>query len=208
MRISVLLVEDHNIVREGLTMLLDRAGFLIAGEAGDGHTAITMAEQLQPDVVVLDIGLPLLNGLDAARAIRKLSPRSKIVFLSAHAERHYVVEGLRIGARAFVLKSQAGRELVQAVSAAARNRTHISPELAVHLAESFGDDGASDPLTPRERQVLQLVAEGNTCKEIASLLDISVKTAETHRASTMEKLRVHGTAGLVRYAIRCGMIQP
>jgi DNA-binding NarL/FixJ family response regulator len=208
MRISVLLVEDHSVVREGLTMLLQQAGFLIAGEAGDGHTAITMAEQLQPQVVVLDIGLPLLNGLDAARAIRKLSPRSKLVFLSMHAERHYVIEGLRIGARAFVLKSQAGKELVQAVIAAARNRTHISPEIAAHLAESLGDERASDPLTPRERQVLQLVAEGKTSKEIASLLAISIKTAETHRASTMEKLDIHETAGLVRYAIRCGMIQP
>ena len=192
-------------------MLLHRAGFLIAGEAGDGHTAITMAERLQPHVVVLDIGLPLLNGLDAARAIRKSSPRSKLVFLSMHAERHYVVEGLRIGARAFVLKSQAGTELVQAVSAAARNRTHISAEIAVHLAESLGEDGDSDPLTPltpRERQVLQLVAEGKTSKEIALLLAISTKTAETHRASTMEKLDIHETAGLVRYAIRCGLIQP
>ncbi len=208
MRISVLLVEDHSVVREGLTMLLHRAGFLIAGEAGDGHTAITMAERLQPHVVVLDIGLPLLNGLDAARAIRKSSPRSKLVFLSMHAERHYVVEGLRIGARAFVLKSQAGTELVQAVSAAARNRTHISAEIAVHLAESLGENGDSDPLTPRERQVLQLVAEGKTSKEIALLLAISTKTAETHRASTMEKLDIHETAGLVRYAIRCGLIQP
>lgn len=189
-------------------MLLQNAGFLIAGEAGDGHTAIAMAGQLKPQVAVLDIGLPLLNGLDAARGIQKASPRSQLVFLSMHAERHYVAEGLRIGARAFVLKSQAAEELVQAVSAAARGRMHISAEIATELAAAFGEGAGSDRLTARERQVLQLVAEGKTSKEIAALLDISVKTAETHRASTMEKLRIHETAGLVRYAIRSGMIQP
>ena len=207
--IQVLMVDDHQIVRDGLRLLLERAGFKIAGEAADGLAAVRLSAELQPDVAVIDVGVPMLNGLDAARAMLKQSPRIKIVFLSMHAEKQYILEALRLGAKGFVTKTHAADHLVQAIRDALRGKTYLNADTseAVVSAYQSGLDLAADPLTPRERQVLQLVAEGRTTKEAASLLNISVKTAETHRARAMEKLDIHDTAGLVRYAIRRGLIQ-
>lgn len=191
-------------------MLLERAGFKIAAEAADGHAGARQAATLLPDVAVVDIGLPLMNGLEAAREILRVSPKTKIVFLSMYNDKQYILPGLRLGAKAFVSKAHASEQLVQAIREAMRGRTYLNPEVSQTVVEAYQteEEGDADPLTPRERQVLQLVAEGKTTKQVAVILNISVKTAETHRARTMEKLNIHETAGLVRYAIRRGLLQP
>jgi two-component system response regulator NreC len=164
--------------------------------------------KFRPDVAVLDINMPVLNGLDAAREILHNSPTTKAILLSMHDESKYVLEGLRLGVKGFVTKTHAAEDLVQAIRQSMQGVTYVSPELsqAVFNALHTKSDIQQDPLTPRERQVLQLVAEGKTTKESARLLNISAKTAETHRARIMEKLNIHETAGLVRYAIRRGLI--
>ncbi|HZT73787.1 MAG TPA: response regulator transcription factor [Terriglobales bacterium] len=210
MAAQILIVDDHHIVRDGLRLLLERAGFKVSGEAADGLAAAQMAAQIRPDVVVMDIGIPLLNGLDAARKILKDVPTAKVIFLSMHADKQYILEALRIGAKGFVTKSHAAEHLVQAVRDALRGKTFLNAETSEAVVAAYQSDAnlLDDPLTPRERQVLQLVAEGRTTKEVAALLNISVKTAETHRSRTMEKLDIHDTATLVRYAIRRGLVQP
>jgi len=207
---QVLLVEDHQMVRDGLAMLLERAGFKIVAQAADGQQAVRQAEALQPEVAVVDIALPLLNGLEAAVEIVKVSPKTKIIFLTMHYDRQYVLRGFKLGAKGFVSKSHAPEQLVQAIRDVTRGKTYLSPEMSQVVLEAFqsNEDAEAEPLTPRERQVLQLVAEGKSMKEVAVVLNISVKTAETHRARTMEKLDIHETASLVRYAIRRGLLQP
>lgn len=210
MPIQVLLADDHQIVRDGMKVFLEREGYKVNAEAQNGQEAVRLALKLQPDVVVLDITMPILNGLDAAREILHNAPATKAILLSMHDESKYVLEGLRIGVKGFVTKTHAGEDLVQAIRQALRGMTYVSPELsqAVFEAIQMKTDFGADPLTPRERQILQLVAEGKTNKESAQLLNISAKTAETHRARIMEKLDIHETAGLVRYAIRRGLIRP
>lgn len=209
MPIHVLLVDDHQIVRQALKLLLEREGMAVVGEAADGHEAARLAATLQPEVAVLDISMERLNGLDAARELQRVSPRTKMVFLTAHDEEPYLLDALRVGAKGYILKSHAAEHLVQSIREAARGRVYLSPEVSRAVVTAFqeGSELAADPLSPRERQVLQLIAEGKTTKEIADLLCISVKTAETHRTRMMEKLDIHATAGLVRYAIRRGLIQ-
>jgi two-component system, NarL family, response regulator NreC len=210
MQIRVLLADDHPIVRDGLRAILEREGFKVVAEASNGREALGFAEKLHPDVAVLDLSMPLLNGIDAAREIRRISPMTKTIMLTMHTERQYILEGLRAGTRGFVMKSRSAEELVHAIRETARGGTYFSPEVAQAAVEAYQNkaDLPADPLTPRERQVLQLIAESKTTKEIAVLLDISVKTVETYRSRIMEKLGIHETAGVVRYAIRHGYVQP
>jgi len=198
------------MVRQGLRTLLEREGLDVIGEASDGRDAIRLAQRLQPDVAVLDLVMPLLNGVDAAREITKVSRKTKTILLTMHTEDRYVIEALKAGIRGYVLKTQAASDLVEAISEVFKGTTYLSPGVSGALVEAYlaKIDFREPPLTPRQRQVLQLVAEGKTTKEVASLLGVSVKTAESHRASLMEKLSIHETAGLVRYAIRIGLIRP
>jgi DNA-binding NarL/FixJ family response regulator len=209
MRLQILLADDHLIVRQGLKALLEREGLEVVGEAPDGLEAVRLARDLHPDVAVLDIGMPLMNGLDAAREILRASPRTKAILLTMHAEDHYVLEALRAGVTGYVLKTKAAGDLVQAIQEVAGGAIYLSPGVSRAVVQAYRakSDLPPDPLTPRERQVLQLIAEGKRTKEIASLLGVSVKTAESHRTRLMEKLNIHETAGLVRYALQRGLIQ-
>lgn len=210
MAIRVLLADDHVIVRQGLKALLDKEGLDVVCEAADGQQALKMAREHKPDVAVLDFAMPLLNGLDAAREILKMSSRTKPMLLTMHTEDHYVLEALRAGVRGYVMKNHSREDLVRAIMQVARGEVYLSPGISEVVVQAYlnKSDDTSDPLSGRERQVLQLVAEGNTTKKVASLLGLSVKTAESHRTRIMEKLDIHETAGLVRYAIRRGIIQP
>lgn len=209
MPIRVLLAEDHRLVRQSLRMLLEREGLAVVGEAGDGHEAAQLALKLQPDVAVLDISMERLNGLDAVQAIHEAAPRTRCVILTVHNEEPYLLNALRAGAKGYVLKTHAAEDLIHAIREAARGGIFLSPEISRALVQAYqaGATAVPEPLSPRERQVLQLIAEGRTTKEAAALLHISTKTAETHRTRIMEKLGIHETAGLVRYAIRRGVIQ-
>src|SRR5438105_5543684 len=210
MSLRILLADDHKIFRQGVRALLEREGFRVDGEVADGHAAIEMAAQLNPDVVVLDLAMPMLNGLDAAREITRASPRTRTILLTMHAEDPYVARALHAGIRGYVLKSQAAEDLVQAIREVAGGSIYLSPGVSQTVVEAYlaKRDVPPDPLTPREHQVLQLIAEGKTTKEIAALLGLSVKTAESHRTRIMIKLDIPETAGLVRYAIRQGLVRP
>lgn len=210
MRIRILLADDHVMFRQGLRTLIERDNLDVVGEASDGHEAIQMAKELRPDVAVLDLSMPLLNGLDAAKQITQVSPKTKTILLTMYTEDQYVTEALRAGIRGYVLKTQATSDLIQAIQEVFRGRIYLSPGVSRVVVEAYlaKKDLPGDPLTSRERQVLQLVAEGKTTKEIASMLGVSVKTAESHRTRLMEKLAIHETAGLVRYAIRVGLVRP
>jgi two-component system, NarL family, response regulator NreC len=209
--IKVLLVDDHQILREGLKMVLDaQPGIAVIGEAGDGRQAIEMVEALHPDVVVMDIAMPNMNGAEATRQITHRYPDVQVVILTMHENQQYLAQIIDAGARGAVLKRSAGTELVAAVKAAALHESFFSPSLTSMLLDDYrmrlahaGDD---DLLTDREREVLQLVAEGRTNQEIAGLLVVSIKTVQTHRAHIMEKLDVHDRTDLVKYAIKKGMI--
>lgn len=207
---SILLADDHPVVRQGIRVLLERESFSVVGEAADGAQAVRLAKDLTPDVALLDFSMPLLNGLEAARQIEKVSPSTHSILLTMHTEDHYVLEALRAGIKGYVLKSQAASDLVQAISEVLRGAVYLSPGISQVVVQAYLAKSTlpPDPLTPREREVLQLVAEGKTTKEIASLLGVSVKTAESHRGRLMEKLNIHETANLVRYAIRRGIVQP
>ena len=210
MSLRILLADDHVIFRQGVKALLEREGFRVDGEAADGRVAIQMAAQLSPDVAVLDLAMPLLNGLDAAREITRVSPGTRTILLTMHAEDPYVAKALHAGIRGYVLKSQAAQDLVQAIYEVARGAVYLSPGVSQTVVEAYlaKRELPPDPLTPREHQVLQLIAEGKTTKEVAALLGVSVKTAESHRMRIMTKLDIHETAGLVRYAIRQGLVTP
>lgn len=210
MSLRILLAEDHTIFRQGVKALLEREGFRVVSECADGQEAVRLAEKAPPDLAILDLTMPRLNGLDATRAILRAGPRVKVILLTVHTEDPYVMEALRAGVKGYVLKTQAAEELVQAIREVSRGAVYLSPGVSRTVIEAYlaKTDLPPDPLTPRERQVLQLVAEGNTTKEIAGLLNVSVKTAESHRTRIMEKLDIHQTASLVRYAIRRGLIPP
>jgi DNA-binding NarL/FixJ family response regulator len=204
-----LLADDHLVVREGLKSLLEAAGFKIVGEARDGREALKLARMLEPEVTVMDIGMPGLNGVDACRELLREVPEMRIIVLTVHGEDAYVIEALRSGARGYVLKTQAGSDLVRAIGEVTQGRIYLSPSVSSAVVQAFlaGSTTPADPLTPREREVLQLVAEGRSTKEVAGILGVSVKTAETHRTRLMAKLDIHHTAGLVHYAIRRGLIR-
>jgi len=209
MSLRILLADDHVIVRQGLRALLDRERLEVVGEASDGREAVRLAMTLRPEVAVLELAMPLLNGMDAAREILKTDPRTKVILLTMHTEDRYVLEALRAGVSGYVVKTRAAGDLLEAIREVQRGHFYLSPGISRVVIEAFlaKGDPPSDPLTSRERQVLQLIAEGKTTKQAAALLDISVKTAETHRTRIMQKLDIHETAGLVRYAIRLGLTQ-
>ena len=206
----ILLVDDHTLVRQGLRSLLEREGFTIVGEASDGLEAVERTRALSPDIVVMDISMPSENGLNSAREIHKYFPDTKVILLTQHSEDMYIADALEAGVAGYVLKSQVSSDLLHAIRQVSNGHVYISPGIsgAVLAAYKSRLDKKSDVLTLRERQVLQLIAEGKTTRDVASLLFISVKTAETHRSRLMQKLDIHETAGLVRYAIRRGLVQP
>ncbi len=206
----VLLADDHTVVRHGLRDLLQREGFCVVAEAADGREAIRLAQTCKPDIAILDLSMPMLNGVDAGREILRCSPLTGLVLLTVHTEDPYVVSALRAGIRGYVLKNQAASELIQAIQEVAKGSIYLSPRVSTVLLQAFSSRGGPvrDPLTTREREVLQLIAEGKTTKEVAVLLGVSVKTAESHRARIMDKLNIHDTANLVRYAVRQGLVEP
>ncbi len=210
MPLRILLADDHLIVRQGLKTLLEQEHHTVVAEAADGREAIQLAQKHHPDVAVMDLAMPLLNGLDATREIVKVSPETRTILLTMHTEDQYVVEALRAGVRGYLLKTQAASDLIQAVREVSRGAVYLSPGISGAIVDAYlaKTDFPPDPLTPREREVLQLVAEGKTTKEVAGILGVSVKTAESHRTRIMEKLDIHNTADLVRYAIRRGVVQP
>jgi two-component system response regulator NreC len=210
MSIRVLLADDHALVRQGLRTLLEREGYQVVGESSDGNGAVRLAATVNPDIAILDISMPLLNGVDAGRELKRISPNIKVILLTRHDEPQYVTEALRAGVKGYILKSQAATDLVDAIQQVSRGRIYLSPNISRAVVEAFlsKDEPAPDPLTARERQVLQMVGEGKSTKDVASLLGISPKTAESHRARLMRKLDIHETASLVRYAIRRGLLQP
>ena len=210
MAFRVLIADDHSVVRQGFRALLEREGFEVVAEATNGQEAVRLAKELRPDIAVLDVAMPLMNGLEAGREIQQHHPEIRTVLLTMHAEEHQIAAALRAGIRAYVLKTQGADDLVQAIRAVIRRETYLSPGVSNLVLDGYlsGQQAPDDPLAPRERQVLQLVAEGKTSKEIAVLLGLSVKTAESYRTRIMEKLDIHHTAGLVRYAIRQGLVQP
>jgi DNA-binding NarL/FixJ family response regulator len=205
----VLLADDHRIVREGLRAPLEKAGHEVVGEAGDGHEACKLARTLKADIAVLDLSMPLLNGMDAAREIRSLAPKLKTIMLSMYPDKRYVLQALKVGAKGYVLKSQAADDLLRAIREVARGEVYLSPEVAESVVDAYVNktDVAADPLTPRERQVMQLIAEGSTTKGVANTLNISFKTAESHRNHIMKKLGIHDVVALMRHAIQEGMVQ-
>jgi len=206
----VLLAEDHQIVRQGVRALLEKAGHQVVGEASDGREACKLAQTLQPGVAILDLAMPMQNGIDAIREIHRVSPNTRTILLTMYTDRPYVLQALQAGAKGYVLKSQAADDLIRAIEEVLRGTVYLSPGVAASLVDAYLHQGEEreDPLTARERQVLQLVAEGKTTKGIAALLSISFKTAESHRNRIMKKLDIHDVAGLVRYAIRRGLLHP
>lgn len=211
----VLLAEDHTIVRKGLRSLLDKeTGIEVVGEAEDGREAIVKAEELHPDVVVMDIAMPGLNGLEATRQIKKRFSDMKIIILTMHANEEYILQSLKAGASGYLVKKAAPAELISAINAVHKGNSFLSPSISRTVIDEYirrskeiseGEEGF-EQLTVREREVLQLIAEGRKTREIAELLYISIKTVETHRAHIMNKLDIHSTAELTRYAIRKGII--
>jgi len=210
MPIRVILADDHLIVRQGLRLVLEKEQIDVLGEASDGLEAIRLIQELLPEIAVLDLDMPGLDGLAVLREAARLSPQTRAIILTRHMEEPYAVEALRIGARGYVLKTQASTDLVAAIRHVHRGEVYLSPKISKAVVRSYlnNADGLNEHLSVRERQVLQLVVEGHSTKKIASLLGISAKTADTHRTKLMEKLDIHQTAGLVRYAIRNGLLEP
>jgi DNA-binding NarL/FixJ family response regulator len=213
-RVRIVIADDHEVVRKGLRSLLEeQEGLEIVGEASNGREAVDKATVLKPDVVVLDIGMPELNGLEATRQIVKVSPRTEVLVLTVYETEEVIREVLRAGARGYVLKSDAGRLLLSAIEAVSAHKPFFTSRvselvLAGFLSGEAGPDrdSSGQPLTPREREVLQLLAEGKTNKEVAAALGIGLKTVETHRMNLMSKLGLHSVVDLVRYAIRNGIV--
>jgi len=209
MPVRIVLADDHVIVRQGLKLILGAAGFEVVGEASDGHEAVRLARELQPDVAVLDVVMPVLNGLDAAREIHQASPRTRTILLTSRHDEQLVLEALQDGIRACVLKTYQAQDLVRAIQDVVAGGVYLSAGMSRSVVEAYRSRTAVpvDPLSVRERQVLQLIAEGKRTREIAELLGVSVKTAESHRTHITKKLGISQTAGLVRYALQRGLSQ-
>jgi DNA-binding NarL/FixJ family response regulator len=215
--IRVLLADDHTIVREGVRLCLEAMGDIaVVAEAGDGQEAVQLATQLRPDVAVVDLTMPRLNGVEAIRQIKRDLPSTEVVVLSVHDSEAYVVQALRAGAAGYVLKRNAATELAAAIRAAHSGQAYLHPAVARRVIDDYlsrihaSEDTISEPherLTPREREVLQLAAEGHSTRAIAGLLCLSTKTVEHHRASILAKLGLHGQTELVKYAIRAGLVE-
>jgi DNA-binding NarL/FixJ family response regulator len=216
MPVRILVADDHQVVRRGLRALLEsKTGWQVCAEAANGREAVELSAELKPDVAVLDIAMPLLNGVEATRQIRKLSPKTEVLILTMHDSDLLVQEVLGAGAHGFILKDDADRELVAAVDALRRHKPYLSSRVSEAVSSAavpysgnaIGNQTLRSRLTPREREIIQLLAEGKSNKEVAGLLGISVKTAETHRANIMLKLDFHSITELVRYAVRNKIIQ-
>jgi DNA-binding NarL/FixJ family response regulator len=213
-RIGVLLADDHTLIRAGLRMVIEAQPDLsVIAEADNARDAVAMAQTLKPDVVVMDIGMPSLNGIEAARQIRASLPDTSIVILSMHSDEGYILRALKAGAKAYLLKDSAETDLSRAIHAAAAGKSFFSPAVVKVLLEDYmrklqrtGAEDSYELLSPREREMLQLVAEGNSSKEIANLLNLSVYTVETHRSRVMQKLNLRGVPELILYAVRKGII--
>lgn len=211
--LRILVADDHQVVRTGLRTLLEsKAGWQVCAEAANGREAVEKAGALQPDVAVLDIGMPLLNGVEATRQIRKVSPKTEILILTMHDSEHMIQGVMDAGAHGYILKDDADKNLLAAVESLRRHKPYLSSRLSVAAASAQpvadGMDRPARRLTPREREIVQLLAEGKSNKEIATYLKISVKTAETHRANIMLKMNFHSVTELVRYAVKNKIIQP
>ena len=210
----VLLADDHALVRAGIRSLLEQIpGAQVVGETGDGHETLKTAVESPPDVLLLDIGLPGLNGLEVADRLHRERPGIRVVMLSMHAGEEYVIGALRAGAAGYLLKDASVPELELALKAVLRGETYLSPAISRQVIEGYmrrldGETGPAALLTPRQREILQLIAEGHSTKEIAHRLELSVKTVETHRSQLMERLGIYDIAGLVRYSIRAHLIRP
>jgi two-component system, NarL family, response regulator NreC len=212
---KILVADDHKMLRRGLRRILEeQADLEVVGEAADGREAVELTGQLQPDVVVMDIAMPQMNGIEATRQIIQRHPKTSVVILSMYSDENYVVQVLRAGARGYLLKDSAEEELIDAVRAAHSGEPFFSPKIAkllvgdsIQRLRHAGADDTYDLLTPREREVLQLIAEGRSNKEAAAALFVSPTTIETHRARIMEKLDLHSTAEIVLYAVRKGIVQ-
>ncbi|MDT7042790.1 response regulator transcription factor [Candidatus Nitronereus thalassa] len=212
MRARVLLADDHTLVLEGLRKILED-DFDLVGLAEDGRALVEMATRLEPDVIVLDISMPKLNGLDAARQLKKLLPTTKLIFLTMHGDVSYANEAFRAGASGYLLKRSAGSELIQAIHAVLKDQCYMTPAITKEVLDSCLQTSTpspvpSDKLTPRQREVLQLVAEGKSTKDIATILNISIKTVEFHKSHIMRELDLHTTAELTKYAIAQGIVSP
>ena len=212
-RIRILVADDHTVVRKGLRLLLEHEpGFEVVDDAADGRQAVALAEQHRPDVVIMDVAMPVLNGIEAARQINA-QEGTAIVMLSMHSDEGYVLKSLKAGARAYLLKDSAEADLARAIRAAAEGKSFFSPAVGKVLLEDYmrklqrtGAEDSYELLSPREREILQLVAEGKSSKEIANLLNLSVYTVETHRAKVMQKLNLRSVPELILYAVRKGII--
>jgi two-component system response regulator NreC len=213
-KIRIVLADDHKLMRSGLRVLLEQQPDLtVVGEASDGREAFALVASQRPDVLVMDIGMPSLNGIEAAAQITQSNPEAAIVMLSMHSDESYVLRALKAGARGYLLKDSAEADLIRAVRAVAEGKSFFSPAVSKVLLDDYvrklkrsGTEDPYDLLTPREREVLQLVAEGKSNKEVAQLLNLSVYTVETHRSNIMEKLNLHGVPELILYAVRKGII--
>ena len=209
----VLLADDHSIVRRGLRSLLEEAGHSVVAEAADGLEAVQLAEEHQPDLLILDIGMPKLNGIEVASRAQKLSRPARVIILSMHADESYIIRALAAGARAYLLKSATDEDLLPAIRAVTSGKPFFSPAVTAVLVEDYirrlrarGLTDSFDLLTDREKEVLQLLAEGRSNKEVATQLNVGLSTIETHRANLMQKLNLHSTAEIVLYAVRKGVI--
>jgi DNA-binding NarL/FixJ family response regulator len=215
--LRILIADDHDLMRRGVKSLLQsRAGWEVCGEAHTGREAVSKAEELKPDVVILDISMPDLNGVDAAKRIRKASPDTEVLILSVHYSDQLIRDILEAGVRGYIVKSDSDRDLVIAVETLANHKPFFTPRATEVMLTNFNEgktkadlpETMRDRLTSREREIVQLLAEGKSSKEVASSLNISVKTAETHRANIMRKLQLHTVSELVRYAVRNQIIEP
>jgi RNA polymerase sigma factor (sigma-70 family) len=211
--IRILLADDHSILRDGLRLLLERQGFMVVAEAGDGREAIRLAEEHRPDVAVMDVAMPLLNGIDATRKIVECCDPTRVIILSMHHDESYIVRALNAGARGYLLKDSLKADLIAAVNAVSQGHSYFSPKVSSLLQEDYfrelSDKQKTDTfelLTPREREILQLAAEGRSNKEIANLLNLSAYTVETHRSHILQKLNLHTVPELILYAVRKGII--
>ena len=213
-KIRILLADDHNLIRGGLRLVIEQQpDLIVVGEAGDGRQAVSLATSLKPNVAVLDIGMPNLNGIEAAKQITEGESGAAVVILSMYSDETYILRALKAGARGYLLKDSAEADLVRAIRSVAEGKSFFSPTVSRVLLEDYmrklqrtGGESSYDLLTPREREVLQLVAEGKSNKEVADMLNLSVYTVETHRGNLMEKLKLNGVPELILYAVRKGII--
>ena len=214
-KVRVLLADDHTLIRGGIRALLESTpGIEVVAETGDGREALELIEKHTPDVALLDIGMPSLNGLEVTRQAAKASSRTRVVILSMHGDGAYVRQALQAGVKGYLLKGAAVAELPLAIQSVMRGEIYLTPKISQAVVQGFLGQGegqepaAQEGLTRRQREILQLIAEGNSTKEIAQRLDLSVKTVETHRQRLMDRLGIHDVPGLVRFAIRAGIISP